>query len=137
MRESERDMASTLPRLIVRFSDGGELRFTQPFHIGRDDSCELQVQDVHVSRRHAVVSPSPRGEWTIRDLQSSNGLLVDGVRVDSAKIGDGLSVVLGLDGPTLEIYPETAAPVRNPRDPQQPTTKESDLLEGYAERYFK
>jgi peptidoglycan lytic transglycosylase D len=126
---------SELPPLSVRLPDGGELRFTQPFHIGRDESCEVQVQDAHVSRRHAVVSFT-RGAWTIRDLQSSNGLLVDGERVESAPIGAGLTVVLGLDGPSLEILPAkaraTAQRTRAP-EPDDLSTEDSVII---AQRYF-
>jgi pSer/pThr/pTyr-binding forkhead associated (FHA) protein len=134
MRERERDLPLDQPTLIVRLSDGTDFRFSRSFHIGRDPECEVQIQDVHVSRRHAVVSLT-RGQWSIRDLQSSNGLLVDGERVDHAAIGEGLTVVLGLDGPSLEIYPEATAEEHAP-GPRESTTEDSVMLDGYAQRYF-
>jgi hypothetical protein len=133
MRERERDLPLDPPALIVRLQDGTDFRFSRPFHIGRDPECEVQIQDVHVSRRHAVVSLT-RGRWSIRDLQSSNGLLVDGERVDHAVIGEGLTVVLGLDGPSLQIYPEASG--EPAPELRESTTEDSVMLDGYAQRYF-
>jgi membrane-bound lytic murein transglycosylase D len=90
------------PTLDVTLPDGRVLRFSRSFHIGRDPDCEVQVQDAHVSRRHALVS-LVHGQWNIRDLQSSNGLLVDGERVESASIGESLVIQLGGGGPRLGI----------------------------------
>jgi membrane-bound lytic murein transglycosylase D len=134
MRESERPSEPGVPTLVVRLPDGRTLRYCDPFHIGRDPDCEVQVQDVHVSRRHALVFIT-RGQWEIRDLQSSNGLLVDGARVEAASIGRGITVVLGLDGPTLEINPETPLGRTIPEVGAR-SSEDSVLLADYAERYF-
>ncbi len=124
MRETDRHTGS-VPTLLIRLPDGRVQRFSKPFHIGRDPDCDVQVQDVHVSRRHALVSVA-RGRWSIRDLQSSNGLLVDGQRVEVAAIEDGLTVILGADGPSVEIYPELA---------QEEEEKGDE--DSIAEKYFK
>jgi DNA-binding NtrC family response regulator len=49
--------------------------------IGRGDQAELRLRDASVSRRHAVVHVR-KGEVWVRDLESHNGILVNGVRVD-------------------------------------------------------
>src|SRR4051812_7112065 len=116
--------------LVVRLPNGHTLRFTSPFHIGRERGCDVEVADNHVSRRHAEVSLSGR-TWVIRDLQSSNGLFVNGKRVDAAPIGHGVQVTLGEDGPTLSIEPEETAQMSSDRE-----TSEDDTLESYAQRYF-
>ena len=117
--------------LVVRLSTGHTLRFTSPFHIGRERGSDVEVADTHVSRRHAEVSRVD-GTWIIRDLQSSNGLFVDGKRVDTAPIGHGVEVTLGADGPTLRIEPEEFANAR--ADSREEHKDES--LDSYAERYF-
>jgi pSer/pThr/pTyr-binding forkhead associated (FHA) protein len=53
---------------------------TQPFRIGRDSSCELQLFDVRVSRQHARIEFSA-GEYVLTDLNSSNGVYVNGTRL--------------------------------------------------------
>jgi len=48
--------------------------------IGRDENCEITIDVVAVSRRHAIVVRSPHG-WSLRDLDSSNGTWVNGERL--------------------------------------------------------
>ena len=95
-------------RLTVRLPDGTTLQLARSFYIGRDFECEVQLDDAQVSRRHAQVSFA-RGEWSIRDLQSSNGLYVDGERVETASIGGGITARLGAAGPFLVIAPAALA----------------------------
>jgi pSer/pThr/pTyr-binding forkhead associated (FHA) protein len=126
--------------LIVELPDGSVRRFSQPFHIGRDHDADLQVPDVHVSRRHAAVTFGG-GEWTIRDLQSANGLWVDDERVEIAQIGEGLTVTLGSDGPSLYLRPETFLPAEAgtaaaAAEPDESSTEDSVILDDYARRYF-
>jgi predicted component of type VI protein secretion system len=61
---------------------------------GRDAGCDVVVNDVSVSRRHAVVER--RGErWLILDQQSANGTFVDGQRVIQAYLGSGQELRIG------------------------------------------
>jgi membrane-bound lytic murein transglycosylase D len=117
--------------LVVRLPNGHTLRFTSSFHIGRERGCDVEVADTQVSRRHAEVS-LVKGTWIIRDLQSSNGLFVNGRRVESAPIGRGVEATLGADGPTLTIEPEEFAPAAS--DSRE--THDDESLDSYAERYF-
>lgn len=52
--------------------------------IGRHSGCDIQLADLHVSRKHAVVLTSEKG-CSIRDLGSRNGTRVDGnlIRADT------------------------------------------------------
>jgi membrane-bound lytic murein transglycosylase D len=134
MRGTEPPRGSNDITLNVRLPDGQVLRFSAPFHIGREPGCEIQLDDIHVSRRHAEVLRL-RGEWIIRDLRSSNGVYVDGERVDAAPIGEGVTVTLGADGPTLQIDPGTPAEAA-PVERVAPGTDERTLLDAYARRYF-
>jgi hypothetical protein len=123
---------------VVRLEDGRVLRCARTFFIGRDSACEVCIQDSQVSRRHAQVS-FEQGEWSIRDLQSSNGIFVGGEPVESAPIGRGLSLTLGLDGPLLRIEPEkSAAGPTAPRRPSEPAPAgEPGTLEEYADHYLR
>jgi pSer/pThr/pTyr-binding forkhead associated (FHA) protein len=69
--------------------------------IGRDGSCDLQILDPHMSRRHGVVSPAGE-DFVIKDLGSSNGVSVNGKRVKEAKLADGDKLQLGMS--ELEFY---------------------------------
>ena len=124
--------------IVVRLPDGRVVQQSDAFHIGRDAGCDVQVSEVQVSRRHAEVSPHG-GQWTVRDLQSSNGLFVEGERVEEAPVGAGINVTLGAGGPTVFIGPASSArPAPPPPAPVPPArpAEGSESLEDYAQRYF-
>jgi hypothetical protein len=52
--------------------------------IGRSRDCDVTVEDPNVSRHHAEVRPSG-GSWIVRDLGSTNGVKVNGRRLDPAR----------------------------------------------------
>jgi len=45
--------------------------------IGRSRDCEILLEDTGVSRHHAAIRPAGDG-WTIEDLGSTNGVMLDG-----------------------------------------------------------
>lgn len=66
--------------------------------VGRGSDADLRINDPGVSRRHALVSVSgvPGNlTITIEDLGSTNGVLVDGARVQRARLGDGSRIEIG------------------------------------------
>lgn len=46
--------------------------------VGRDEACDLRLPDRLVSRRHAIFSRTENGSVSVRDLNSSNGTVVNG-----------------------------------------------------------
>src|SRR5215217_545044 len=126
------DPPGSAAMVVVCLPDGRIVRFSTSFHIGRDASCEIRLDDPQVSRRHAEVLRQ-RGEWIIRDLQSSNGLFVHEERVEAAAIGEGANVRFGADGPTLHIAPPRTAAAA---PPASPAPQQEEALEDYAHRYF-
>lgn len=50
--------------------------------IGRSDMCHITLDDALASREHALIRLGPSGAY-IRDLQSRNGVLVNGVRIQA------------------------------------------------------
>jgi transcriptional regulator with PAS, ATPase and Fis domain len=64
------------------------------FTIGSSRHSDLQIEDTTVSRRHCEIRVSPDG-CTIRDLGSTNGTMVRGVRVTEAFLTQGTEFQLG------------------------------------------
>jgi hypothetical protein len=62
--------------------------------IGRSDDAQIQLNRPGVSRRHALVSIGPGG-FTIKDLKSQNGTLVNGERITETTLADGDKVEIG------------------------------------------
>lgn len=54
-----------------------------PVTVGRGASCEVRLEHEQVSRRHAELTCSADGRWTVHDLGSRNGVLLDGVRLSA------------------------------------------------------
>lgn len=61
---------------------------------GRLPACEWPLDDASVSRRHARVVQEA-GAWFLEDLGSSNGTLLNGVRVPRLALRGGDLVTLG------------------------------------------
>lgn len=90
---------------VIQGPDKGrrfELPDHEPQQIGRSSEA-LPLTDQTISRRHAEMTPDG-GRWILRDLGSSNGTFVNGVRVTEARTlqpGDQIRA-----GTTLVIFGE-------------------------------
>jgi hypothetical protein len=62
--------------------------------LGRSRDCDVQLTDPNVSRRHAEVRHEGADYWVV-DLDSTNGVEVNGKRVKRAQLSDGDTLVLG------------------------------------------
>lgn len=62
--------------------------------IGRGSDADLRIDDPGISRAHAELTRSG-GDVTITDLGSTNGVVVNGERVEQARLRDGDRVRLG------------------------------------------
>jgi pSer/pThr/pTyr-binding forkhead associated (FHA) protein len=62
--------------------------------IGRAPGCELQIDSSSVSRHHALVLLSQR-DVIIEDLNSTNGVLVNGRKIARQLLNDGDTVTIG------------------------------------------
>jgi hypothetical protein len=62
--------------------------------IGRSSRCDFVVEDPNVSRRHAELQQ--RGsDWYVVDLESTNGVSVNGKQVRSSRLAPGDEIALG------------------------------------------
>jgi hypothetical protein len=92
------------PRALLRVSGGG----AQPVGaggavLGRSRDADIVLEDPNVSRHHAEVRPSG-GSWIVNDLGSTNGIKVNGRRVNgpqSLKRGDVIE--LGTSRVTFDL----------------------------------
>ncbi len=88
-----------------------------PLHLGRDPSCAIHLDHPGVSRRHATLIWQA-GRWWVRDEYSTNGVWVDGERIERpTPLRPGCTVqfgtvVLGLLAPPVapsELLADIAA----------------------------
>src|SRR5436305_2279523 len=62
--------------------------------LGRSRDCDIQLIDPNVSRRHAELRQEGAAFWIV-DLDSTNGIEVNGKRVKRAKLDDGDTFTVG------------------------------------------
>jgi adenylate cyclase len=99
--------------------------------IGRHGSCDIPIRHSTVSARHCELEMVD-GYWVVRDLGSSNGIKVDGVRCDSKCLLPGNVLWVATYRYQIEYTPKGDGP---PPDTQQRSFARS-LLEkaGLARR---
>jgi hypothetical protein len=62
--------------------------------LGRSRECDIQVEDPNVSRRHAELRQEGSSYWIV-DLDSTNGVEVNGKRVKRGKLSSGDTFTVG------------------------------------------
>jgi pSer/pThr/pTyr-binding forkhead associated (FHA) protein len=71
--------------------------------LGRSRSCDVQLDEQGVSRRHCEVLVRDDGVF-VRDLGSTHGTWVDGRRVRTEdRLAAGATITLGARGPGVEL----------------------------------
>jgi Protein of unknown function (DUF3662)/FHA domain len=62
--------------------------------LGRSREADVRVADVNASRKHAELHQEGSSYWIV-DLESTNGVEVNGKRVDRARLSDGDRITIG------------------------------------------
>jgi pSer/pThr/pTyr-binding forkhead associated (FHA) protein len=84
-------------------SDGKSFVIDRPRAVvGRSQRCDYVVADPNVSRRHFELQL--RGaDWFLTDLNSTNGVLVNGQRVKSSRLAPGDEIVVGTSSIKFDV----------------------------------
>lgn len=86
------------PALVVRSGGGRAGESFKPAgpktRIGRSPDCEIFLDDVTVSRNHAVLLDED-GKFAVEDQGSLNGTFVNRKRIDRAELSNGDEVQVG------------------------------------------
>lgn len=128
-------LSSTRVRVQTDTPPGNKLDliFDKSFRIGRADDCEVCIKDQYVSRYHAEVS-CEAGEWQIRDLNSSNGIYLNGERQNTIAIAGDVTVRLGAQGPAVEFQIELSRAAAVQQEARAPS--DNTMVAHYVEHYF-
>ena len=70
--------------------------------IGRSRDCDFTLEDPNASRRHAELR-NEGGHWIVSDLGSTNGVKVNGRKVEEAALQPGDELSFGLAQLTFEL----------------------------------
>jgi len=78
--------------------------------IGRAPDSDVLVPEGHVSKQHAEVRHEA-GHWLVVDVGSRAGVLVNGHKIERARLGDGDVVELGTASPVRITFRDEAAQI--------------------------
>jgi len=96
-------VAGAITSAIVLADGTRHVLDTERVTIGRQSGCTITIRDTNVSREHVQLRRRPNG-WTLRDLGSTNGTKLNGVRVEGEQLlANGDVIMLGAIQVTFEI----------------------------------
>lgn len=133
-----------VPKYVLRGVSGPAFGKTYPVPgaqtIGRAQECDICVPSDEISRKHALVKPSPEG-LSVEDLGSANGTFINGNRVEKGVLKPGdelrldairfLLVAPGMDIPSAPVGSRApAATTKQTRSVALPTPSRTGLAIG-------
>lgn len=90
--------------------------------IGRDATCEIAIENIGASRRHAVIEKTPEG-YVLSDLQSHNGTYVNGEKVFHHRLNDQDEFFIGKYAFQFEALEPVVAVLEPESEPQSVSAK--------------
>jgi len=85
-----------MPCRLVALDEGPDIQVDRlNMVVGRHPQCDARLDSIRVSRRHCCLSEDrDSGEVLVRDLGSTNGIRINGQRVEAGRLrgGDELSI---------------------------------------------
>ena len=119
----------TPPKLTVKIlrgeAAGKEYEFENSFKIGREESCAIPLNDEMVSRVHVEVKLE-NNQWWIYDLNSTNGVFLNGEKINRHQLSAMTEIEFGIRGPLLSF--DSSQPLGSEADPKS--------LTRYIDHYF-
>ncbi len=103
---------------FVRIDGGHEVTYTvgRRTRVGRAPDCEMHIDSQSVSRHHALLLKGPR-DLIIEDLNSTNGVIVNGRKVSRLLLSDGDVVTIGEIQFRCALNPARLQPEAPPEPP--------------------
>jgi predicted component of type VI protein secretion system len=78
-----------MPPQLVALTDGPSMLLDKPILlIGRHQECDIQIASRKISRRHCCIA-QVNDHLVVRDLGSTNGIRINGVRVAEGRLNAG------------------------------------------------
>ena len=118
-----------MPAVRVLFGDDEMMKVNlvrDMYVIGRQEGCEIHIDNLGVSRNHARLMREDDG-YRVEDLGSSNGTYVNGQQVQRQALADGDVITLG----KFEVIYQTANFDDVPVEDRPATTKGETVVENF------
>ena len=84
-----------MPAQLLSLSEGPSILLDKPIVlVGRHEECDLQLNSRKVSRKHCCIA-QVKDHLVIRDLGSTNGIRINGTRVQGGVLRTGDELTIG------------------------------------------
>jgi predicted component of type VI protein secretion system len=84
-----------MPAQLLALTDGPSIVLDKPILLlGRHPECDVQIDSRKVSRRHCCIA-HVADYLVVRDLDSTNGIRINGARVQEGKLHHGDELTIG------------------------------------------
>jgi predicted component of type VI protein secretion system len=129
-----------MPAQLLALDNGPSILLDKPILLlGRHPECDIQIDSRKISRRHCCIA-QVSDYLVVRDLGSTNGIRINGLRVVEGRLsaGDELTIGNSRYKVTWDAIPAVAAPPAAPRKPTlhappPPVEDDDELLESCDE----
>jgi predicted component of type VI protein secretion system len=113
-----------MPAQLIALSEGPSIWLDKPILlIGRHPECDIQIDSRKISRRHCCIA-QVSDYLIVRDLGSTNGVRINGVRVVEGRIAPGDEVTIG--GNRYRVSWDSIAPEAAPVARLKATARAAD-----------
>src|SRR6267154_2966132 len=111
-----------MPAQLVALHDGPSILLDKPILLfGRHPECDIQVDSRKISRRHCCIAQI-NDYLVVRDLGSTNGIRINGVRVLEGRLKPGDELTVGNFRYNVTFDDKPAPPPPRPA-PKAPSAK--------------
>jgi predicted component of type VI protein secretion system len=84
-----------MPAQLLALNEGSSILLDKPILLlGRDLECDIRLDSRKISRRHCCIAQIGE-QFIIRDLGSTNGIRINGVRVVEGRLAAGDELTIG------------------------------------------
>jgi predicted component of type VI protein secretion system len=117
-----------MPAQLVALNDGPNILLDKPILlVGRHPECDIQIDSRKISRRHCCIA-QVSDYLVVRDLGSTNGVRINGVRVTEGRLNAGDELTVGNHRYQV-AWEANLLPPRRAAAPQQPLRDAEDFIE--------
>jgi predicted component of type VI protein secretion system len=110
-----------MPAQLVALNDSPSILVDKPILlVGRHPECDITIESRKISRRHCCIA-QVEGHILVRDLGSTNGIRINGVRVVEGKLKEDDELTIGNNRFQVRMQPEGGPlPLKPVRPPPLP-----------------
>lgn len=118
-----------MPAQLVALTDGPSILLDKPILLlGRHPECDITIDSRKISRRHCCIA-QVNDYLVVRDLGSTNGIRINGIRIVEGRLKPGDELTIGSN--RYQVRLEGVAPV-SPPPPRKARHRRTEGLERAA-----